>query len=154
VGSLPQQVARSCQQVLLTMLPVVLVMCAHYKPHICTPHRPPTPNFLTPAGTLPPTWSRLTTLRNLRVSANQFSGPLPPSWVALTKLRVCYLYDNRLSGPLPSVWSGMAALEQLDLSNRTLTGGARAGGGGRCSTGSCRVSHSLPMRHANGQKVF
>jgi hypothetical protein len=87
------------------------------------PIAPPTPTFLAPAGTLPPTWSRLTALRDLRVSANQFSGPLPPSWGALAKLKVCVIPNNTLSGPLPGSWSGMAALEVLQLNSNNLTGG-------------------------------
>jgi hypothetical protein len=80
------------------------------------------PSIHCPAGTLPPAWSRLAALRDLRLADCRLSGPLPPAWGVLTKLKVCYLYNNTLSGPLPSAWSGMVALEDLALYNSNLTG--------------------------------
>lgn len=50
------------------------------------------------------------------------AGTLPPSYGRLTKLRQLGLWGNRLRGPLPAAWSGMAALQTLDLSVNALTG--------------------------------
>jgi hypothetical protein len=80
------------------------------------------PSYLCPVGTLPPSWSRLAALQDLRLSDCSLSGPLPPSWGALSKLKVCWLHRNKLTGPLPVAWSGMAALEDLQLSFNSLTG--------------------------------
>lgn len=79
-----------------------------------------------PAGPLPETWSRLSSLQKLDLAANPrlAPGPLPASWVAgMRALEDLRLYNASRTGPLPSDFaSTMPKLTYLDLEHNALTG--------------------------------
>jgi len=55
--------------------------------------------------------------------SNSLTGTLPPSWSALSSLTTLDLGGNQLSGTVPTAWLGMESLESLSLSaNYKLTG--------------------------------
>jgi hypothetical protein len=73
-------------------------------------------------GTLPDSWSAVTTLRNLELSQNKLRGTLPESWSALTALEGLSLFNNQLSGSLPDWLSTQTTLRCLTLENSGFSG--------------------------------
>ncbi|KAK7199107.1 hypothetical protein NESM_000879900 [Novymonas esmeraldas] len=74
-------------------------------------------------GSLPRSWSSLTSLMVVLLNGNDLSGTLPCEWGSLPALYNLDLSDTNVSGTLPPSWSSMAALSQLLLRNTPLTGG-------------------------------
>mmetsp|Transcript_7339 Transcript_7339/g.20719 ORF Transcript_7339/g.20719 Transcript_7339/m.20719 type:complete len:130 (-) Transcript_7339:41-430(-) len=64
-------------------------------------------------GTLPASWSALSSLQSIDLSYNNLTGPLPAEWSALSSLRTLKLRNNRLSGTLPPQWNALRALQKL-----------------------------------------
>ena len=83
--------------------------------------------FVICAGTLPAPVAT-STLSELRLSRNLFSGRLPDSWGApgaFLSLTSIYLASNRLSGSLPAAWGGherLSKLQSLSLNGNALEG--------------------------------
>ena len=71
---------------------------------------------------LPIALGRLTQLRMLQLTGNQFTGQVPLDLGQLTNLRELYLASNYLSGPIPPELAQLPSLEVLDLSSNQLTG--------------------------------
>ena len=57
-----------------------------------------------------PAWLGDTTLRNVRLNHNRFSGPLPAEISKLTNLYRLFLHENDLSGPIPLAYSQLEDL--------------------------------------------
>ena len=58
-------------------------------------------------GSLPSSWSALTSLQKIELQGNSITGTLPSSWSALTlgsALTCLYLFSNKVTGPLPPEW--------------------------------------------------
>ncbi|GIL78054.1 hypothetical protein Vretifemale_7502 [Volvox reticuliferus] len=69
-------------------------------------------------GTLPDTWTAVSSLTILDLTGNRFSGTLPPGLDALGSLEVLLLGDNEdLSGSLPDSWEKLVNLKVLDVRN-------------------------------------
>lgn len=62
-------------------------------------------------GSLPLSWSNLTSLEVLDLSRNALTGPLPPTWSSFTALQSLDLHLNALTGPLPPSWASMSLLQ-------------------------------------------
>ncbi|GAX78457.1 hypothetical protein CEUSTIGMA_g5897.t1 [Chlamydomonas eustigma] len=59
-------------------------------------------------GTLPPSWSALTTLSSLDLSSDGLLGTIPASWSRLSHLQLLNLSSNpSLCGPIPAAWSSI-----------------------------------------------
>lgn len=72
-------------------------------------------------GTLPASLSQMTTLINLKITANTLTGPIPP-FTGMTALRSIDLWGNGgLSGSIPSL-AGLPVLESINVDNNKLTG--------------------------------
>ncbi|KAM7497471.1 hypothetical protein LguiA_021885 [Lonicera macranthoides] len=66
---------------------------------------------------------RTSSLEELVLSYNQFSGQLPNSWGHLNNsLRTLDLSSNSISGPLPTSIGELSKLEKLDLSSNSISG--------------------------------
>nr|ACY70940.1 soluble promastigote surface antigen PSA-38S [Leishmania amazonensis] len=73
-------------------------------------------------GTLPAQWSSMTSLDNLNLHDTAVSGTLPAQWSSMKQLTVLDLEGTKVSGTLPSEWSGMAKAEAVQLENCGLSG--------------------------------
>ncbi len=71
-------------------------------------------------GTLDSSLGQLTTLLELDLSSNAFTGSIPSELVALPKIKVIDLRLNKLSGSIPFPVSN--SLEALHLGHNALTG--------------------------------
>ena len=78
-------------------------------------------SFSNISGTLPPSWSALTNLQSLDISGN-ISGTLPPEFGALTQLVGLSLSSNSLQGSIPDSWSALTAMSMLELSQNFISG--------------------------------
>ena len=70
----------------------------------------------------------ISTLSELRLSGNRYSGRIPDAWGAsgaFPNLQNLLLDDNSLSGPLPAAWGGRDRLPKL--ANLALHGNALEG---------------------------
>ncbi|KAM7502811.1 hypothetical protein LguiB_001715 [Lonicera macranthoides] len=66
---------------------------------------------------------RTSSLEELILSDNQFSGQLPNSWGHLNNsLRTLDLQSNSISGPLPTSIGELSKIETLDLSSNSISG--------------------------------
>jgi len=74
------------------------------------------------AGTLPPEWSKLTSITMISLGQNSLRGTLPPQWSALTDLAFLWLDGNALSGLLPVQWSALASASDIRLNQNRLVG--------------------------------
>ncbi|KAI4389244.1 hypothetical protein MLD38_001492 [Melastoma candidum] len=73
-------------------------------------------------GTIPPSlFDSMTSLQNLDLSRNNFSGPIPPSIGKLAALTRLYLQGNMFSGSIPAEIGALGALTDMDLSFNLLT---------------------------------
>jgi len=72
-------------------------------------------------GGIPSDISNLVNLNNLYLSNNQFSGPLP-SEIGFLSLSNLTLDGNQFTGPIPPSYGNLTNLNQLDLSDNSLTG--------------------------------
>jgi len=94
-------------------------------------------------GTIPTSWSRLTSLQTLDLGFNHLNGPVPANLLALSALELAgnelelpegvgalsavrdlNLKDQHLTGFLPESWSMLSNLEVLNLSGRNYLTGA------------------------------
>ncbi|TXG55223.1 hypothetical protein EZV62_020479 [Acer yangbiense] len=71
-------------------------------------------------GSIPPNLP--VTLKNLFLSANQFSGSIPSSVATLTLLTDMSMNNNLLSGEIPNAFESLTGLINLDLSTNNLSG--------------------------------
>lgn len=74
------------------------------------------------SGELPAMLGELTSLKELRLGRNSFTGGIPEEWANLTQLRFLDLHGNRLSGPLPGLVENWGELEQLALPDNDIEG--------------------------------
>ncbi|KAK7195997.1 hypothetical protein NESM_000533000 [Novymonas esmeraldas] len=74
------------------------------------------------AGTLPASWSRLTSLNYLNLGSNSLVGELPPSWNSMSSLANLYLELNSLTGRIPKTWGDWPSLRSVFLFGNLLTG--------------------------------
>ena len=58
----------------------------------------------------------------LTFDGNNIAGTLPASWSVMTSLQRLTGSNNQLTGTLPGAWSALASLTTIDLSNNGLTG--------------------------------
>lgn len=73
-------------------------------------------------GTIPPQWSSLPSLRELRLSNNRLSGTIQqPSNASWPSLRVLDMSRNNFSGAVPNL-SPSAVLEDVDFSGNRFNG--------------------------------
>ncbi len=72
------------------------------------------------AGSLPASFSALSSLQQLSLQSNSFNGTLPAAWSALTQLTLLELQSNQVAGTLPSAWSALAGLSRLNLASNAL----------------------------------
>ena len=86
----------------------------------CSAHR--SINLLT--GTLPPEWSRMTAIEDIKLGETLLSGPLPQTWGSWKAVQKIGLELNRFVGTVPSTWGAMGkTLTYLGLKGNTdLTG--------------------------------
>ncbi|CBZ08461.1 putative surface antigen protein 2 [Leishmania infantum JPCM5] len=73
-------------------------------------------------GTLPASWSSMTSLSDLNLHGTQVSGSLPPQWSSMTSLGTLYLRLTKVSGSLPSSWSAMPKLAKVSLTGNHFCG--------------------------------
>ncbi|KAG6554657.1 hypothetical protein Mapa_003675 [Marchantia paleacea] len=73
-------------------------------------------------GTLPATIGKLSTLKTLRLSWNNFGGELPKSITNLRNLRVLELDHNQFTGCIPPQIAYMQSLEALNLHSNRMYG--------------------------------
>ncbi|OAY83306.1 Receptor protein kinase TMK1, partial [Ananas comosus] len=66
--------------------------------------------------------ANLSSLQQLWLHSNDFSGPLPDDLSALADLRDLQLRDNRLTGIVPSALTALPSLAKLTLTNNLLQG--------------------------------
>ena len=71
-------------------------------------------------GSLPPSLSGLTSLREFAVFSNELTGSIP-SLTGLTSLQSFWVEDNQLTGSIPSL-TGLTSLESLWVSDNQLSG--------------------------------
>lgn len=71
--------------------------------------------------------TQLTTLNDLNIQDNAFSGNIPDDIGRLTRLRTLNLSKNQFSGNIPSGISELSHLTTLNLSENNLTGNLPAG---------------------------
>ncbi|KAI4383308.1 hypothetical protein MLD38_009160 [Melastoma candidum] len=101
-----------------------------------------------------------TTMKNLFLSANQFTGSIPSTLSALRQLTAMSLNNNLLSGDLPDTFQSLAGLVNLDLSNNNLSGHLPPSMGNLSSlttlhvqdnqlSGTLDVLQELPLRDLN-----
>lgn len=74
-------------------------------------------NGLSLEGVLAPDLGKLTHLKTLILSQNQFSGAIPKEFGGLAMLEVLDLRNNSLNGPIPPEIGGMHSLKRLLLYN-------------------------------------
>ena len=65
---------------------------------------------------LPPEWSGMRSLEEIRIIDQELEGPLPQEWAFMSNLSYVYLNDNLIEGPLPVLWSEMKNMRKIDLS--------------------------------------
>lgn len=75
------------------------------------------------SGSLPPSWSSLTSLKVLDLSFNELSSVLPRGWTALRSRVALYLAFNHFSGTLVPSWSEGPFLQLVELQGNAVTGG-------------------------------
>ncbi|XP_043817425.1 MDIS1-interacting receptor like kinase 2 isoform X2 [Manihot esculenta] len=73
-------------------------------------------------GNIPSEIGMLSTLSELYLSRNNFTGLIPTSMTKLENLSILYLWANKLSGSIPSEIGFLKSLKELDLSINNLTG--------------------------------
>ncbi|TPP44202.1 hypothetical protein CGC20_23625 [Leishmania donovani] len=73
-------------------------------------------------GTLPASWSSMKALRDLNLHGAKVSGTLPPQWSSMTSVAILYLGLTKISGTLPPQWSSMRSLNVLDLQGTKVSG--------------------------------
>jgi Leucine-rich repeat (LRR) protein len=74
-------------------------------------------------GTLPASFSQLTSLVDLRLSNNTITGTLPESFSKLTRLEIMYLDNNNFHGTIPTgIFSQVTRLKELNLENNQFDG--------------------------------
>ena len=73
-------------------------------------------------ATIPPELGALTSLTNLAITSNKFSGTIPPTLGALTALRNLEISYNSLTGSVPSTFGSMTSLTSLSAYSNLLTG--------------------------------
>ncbi|KAG0591646.1 hypothetical protein KC19_1G190200 [Ceratodon purpureus] len=73
-------------------------------------------------GTLPAVLGRLSALRTLNLSTNQFSGPIPSELGLASSLEVLDFGSNNLNGSLPSSLGDLTNLTSLVVSNNGFVG--------------------------------
>ncbi|KAL4423124.1 hypothetical protein ABPG77_004807 [Micractinium sp. CCAP 211/92] len=79
-------------------------------------------------GTLAPELANMTSLLELSLSGQQFTGTLPAAWggnASFQSLQTLSLYSNQLRGTVPESWGGQGAwpeLQRLDMKNNLLRG--------------------------------
>ncbi|CAN8236844.1 unnamed protein product [Cochlearia groenlandica] len=73
------------------------------------------------------TLSGLTSLRNLSLSGNSFSGRVVPALGGISSLQLLDLSDNRFYGPIPGRISELWSLNHLNLSSNKFEGGFPGG---------------------------
>ena len=74
-------------------------------------------------GELPSWLGSMTSLRDLDLSYNGFSGSIPQEFSALTDLDYFYVRGNQLTGTIPSFVGGFTGLYALSLEDNQFTGG-------------------------------
>lgn len=74
------------------------------------------------SGGIPPEIGKLTNLKALDLSGNQFVGEIPSSLGRLTELNYLRLDKNNLSGQIPEDVAKLPGLTFLDLSSNNLSG--------------------------------
>ena len=73
-------------------------------------------------GTLPADWSGMSSLQQMAMFGNAFTGTLPLEWSALSQLGNIALGTNDLTGTLPSEWSSMTTLTSIQLDSNGFDG--------------------------------
>lgn len=79
-------------------------------------------------GTLPATFSSMTSLTDLAIYNCSLTGTLPTSWKSMGQLRNLYLYTNNITGTIPAAWSGMQSMGDLELADNLLRWVQKRGG--------------------------
>ncbi|XP_026384931.1 receptor-like protein 33 [Papaver somniferum] len=64
-----------------------------------------------------------TSLTDINLSYNQFTGPIPPEWNKLPKLVNLNLKNNSFNGTIPSALFTLPSLQKLELTMNQFTGG-------------------------------
>ncbi|KAK8467195.1 hypothetical protein PHAVU_008G277000 [Phaseolus vulgaris] len=73
-------------------------------------------------GSIPPSFSNLTSLTLLDLSDNSLNGSIPSSHLTLPHLNVLLLYKNHLSGQIPNVFHQSNRFEKLNLRENNIQG--------------------------------
>lgn len=74
------------------------------------------------SGTLPASWSGMTSAVWLDFDGTSLSGTLPPEWGSLSSLILLYIDSCSIDGTLPAEWSGMTSIKTMHLSQVALSG--------------------------------
>ncbi|CAJ1987041.1 surface antigen protein 2 [Leishmania donovani] len=102
------------------------------------------------SGTLPASWSSMTSLATLYLRLTKVSGTLPPQWSSMTSLVSLWLERcERVTGTLPASWSSMTSLSDLNLHGTQVSGSLPPQWSSMTSLGTLylrltKVSGSLP----------
>ena len=112
--------------------------CAQHHPGRCPntlghPDQPPgclpacLPACHPACRSLPPEWSALTALKELRVTNNLLNGSLPVEFSSLTNLNFLDVRGNHLSGTLPVAFQYLTALKSFRADANNFTVGVPSG---------------------------
>ncbi len=74
------------------------------------------------AGTIPDSFSALSSLSGVYLAINQLTGSIPAGFGKLTNLTLIQLNNNQLSGSIPSSFSALLNLEYLSIFGNNLSG--------------------------------
>ncbi|CBZ24672.1 putative surface antigen protein [Leishmania mexicana MHOM/GT/2001/U1103] len=100
-------------------------------------------------GTLPAQWSSMTSLGNLNLRFTKVSGTLPAQWSSMKQLTLLHLEGTKVFGTLPAQWSSMTSLGNLNLRFTAVSGTLPAQWSGMTSAEAlqleyCGLSGCLP----------
>ncbi|KAE9450650.1 hypothetical protein C3L33_17449, partial [Rhododendron williamsianum] len=74
------------------------------------------------SGSIPSVLANSSSLAQLQLDTNQFSGLIPSELGFLKNLEVFFAWENQLEGSIPSSLANCGNLQSLDLSHNSLTG--------------------------------
>ncbi|CBZ24671.1 promastigote surface antigen protein 2 PSA2 [Leishmania mexicana MHOM/GT/2001/U1103] len=102
------------------------------------------------SGTLPASWSSLTSLMSLWIEKSEkVTGTLPAQWSSMKQLTLLHLEGTKVFGTLPAQWSSMTSLGNLNLRFTAVSGTLPAQWSGMTSAEAlqleyCGLSGCLP----------